>query len=70
MMIAEHGAAGDDMAQMRLLSDGFTPPEWACPTYRGFYQTLAEFEKDLHQHVHLENNILFPRAVELDESCA
>lgn len=70
MMIAEHDAAGEAMAQIRLLSEGFTPPEWACPTYRGFYQALAEFEKDLHQHVHLENNILFPRAIELDESCA
>ncbi len=70
MMIAEHEAAGEAMAQIRLLSDEFTPPEWACPTYRGFYQALAEFEKDLHQHVHLENNILFPRAVELDESYA
>jgi regulator of cell morphogenesis and NO signaling len=68
VMIAEHDAAGDAMAGMRALSNGFTPPEWACPTYRGFYQTLAEFEKDLHQHVHLENNILFPRAIELDES--
>jgi regulator of cell morphogenesis and NO signaling len=70
MMIAEHDAAGQTIAQIRLLSNGFTPPDWACPTYRGFYQTLAEFEKDLHQHVHLENNILFPRAIELDESNA
>lgn len=70
MMMAEHDAAGEAMASMRALSDGFTPPEWACPTYRGFYQALSEFEKDLHQHVHLENNILFPRAIELDESCA
>ncbi len=70
VMIAEHDAAGDVMARMRVLSDGFTPPEGACPTYRGFYQALAEFEKDLHQHVHLENNILFPRTIELDESCA
>lgn len=70
MMIAEHDVAGKAMAQIRLLSEGFTPPEWACPTYRGFYQTLAEFEKDLHQHVHLENNTLFPRAIELDESYA
>lgn len=70
MMIAEHDAAGDALARMRALSGGFTPPEGACPTYRGFYQALSEFEKDLHQHVHLENNILFPRAIELDESCA
>jgi regulator of cell morphogenesis and NO signaling len=70
VMIAEHDAAGDALARIRVLSGGFTPPEGACPTYRGFYQALADFEKDLHQHVHLENNILFPRAIELDESCA
>lgn len=70
VMMSEHDAAGDALAKMRALSGGFTPPEWACPTYRGFYQALSEFEKDLHQHVHLENNILFPRAIELDESCA
>jgi len=69
MMMAEHDAAGDALAQMRKLSHNFTPPEGACPTYRGFYQALSEFEKDLHQHVHLENNILFPRAIEMDESC-
>jgi regulator of cell morphogenesis and NO signaling len=70
VMIAEHDAAGDAVARIRVLSDEFTPPEGACPTYRGFYQALAEFERNLHQHVHLENNILFPRAIELDESCA
>lgn len=70
MMIAEHETAGEAVARMRQLSHGFTPPEGACPTYRGFYQTLEDFEKDLHQHVHLENNILFPRAIELDEACA
>lgn len=70
VMLAEHDAAGDALSKMRALSSGFTPPEGACPTYRGFYQTLAEFENDLHRHVHLENNILFPRAIELDESCA
>ncbi|HEV2215233.1 MAG TPA: iron-sulfur cluster repair di-iron protein, partial [Terracidiphilus sp.] len=67
VMMTEHDAAGDAMARMRVLSGDFTPPEDACPTYRGFYQGLAEFEQDLHQHVHLENNILFPRAIELDE---
>jgi regulator of cell morphogenesis and NO signaling len=70
MMMAERDAAGEAMARTRALSREFTPPEGACPTYRGFYQTLSEFEKDLHQHVHLENNILFPRAIELDEGCA
>lgn len=70
VMITEHDAAGDAMARMRALSGGFVPPDGACPTYRGFYQALTEFEKDLHQHIHLENNVLFPRAIELDESCA
>lgn len=70
MMIAEHDSAGDALDRMRALSGGFTPPEGACPTYRGFYQALSDFEKDLHQHVHLENNILFPRAIDLDEGSA
>ncbi len=68
VMMAEHDAAGAMMARIRELSDGFTAPEGACPTYRGFYQTLAEFEHDLHRHVHLENNVLFPRTIELEEN--
>jgi regulator of cell morphogenesis and NO signaling len=69
VMMAEHDVAGGILAQIRKLSSDYTPPEAACPTYRGFYQALYEFEQDLHQHVHLENNILFPRAIELEESC-
>lgn len=69
VMMAEHDAAGEALAEMRRLSHDFTPPEGACPTYCGFYHGLAEFEQDLHRHVHLENNILFPRAIEMDESC-
>jgi regulator of cell morphogenesis and NO signaling len=69
VMMAEHDAAGEALAQIRTLSHDFTPPEGACPTYRGFYHALADFERDLHRHVHLENNILFPRAIELEESC-
>lgn len=68
VMMAEHDIAGDFLAQIRKLSNNYTPPAFACPTYRGFYQSLHEFEQDLHQHVHLENNILFPRAIELEES--
>jgi len=49
---------------MRELTSAFTPPEGACPTYRGLYHGLAEFERDMHVHVHLENNILFPRAAQ------
>ncbi len=70
VMIAEHEASGEAMAQIRLLSGGFTPPKDSCPTYRGFYQALSEFEKDLHQHIHLENNVLFPRAIEIEDGCA
>lgn len=66
MMLAEHDEAGQWMEQIRTLSNGYRPPEDACPTYRGLYHGLAEFERDLHQHVHLENNILFPRALELE----
>ena len=69
VMMAEHDSAGAAMAEIRELSQDFTPPEGACPTYRGFFQGLYEFEHDLHRHVHLENNILFPRAIEMDESC-
>lgn len=67
MMMAEHDAAGAIMAQIRELSADYTVPDGACPTYRGFYQALQEFERDLHRHVHLENNILFPRAIEFEE---
>ena len=64
----DHDRAGALMARIRELSDGFTPPEDACNTYRATYAKLAEFEADLHRHVHLENNILFPRAAELEGS--
>lgn len=69
VMMAEHDSAGETLARLRFLSNDYTAPESACPTYLGFYRALSEFERDLHQHVHLENNILFPRAIELEESC-
>jgi regulator of cell morphogenesis and NO signaling len=58
---AEHEAAGSLMATIREASNGFTPPEDACATYRILYLNLKEFEADLHKHVHLENNILFKK---------
>lgn len=58
---AEHTAVGNAMHQLRVLSNDFTPPEWACATYRASFALLEEFEADLHAHVHLENNVLFPR---------
>ncbi len=69
-MTAEHDAAGGLMAGLRDLSHHFTTPTGACPTYHAFYDGLREFEQDLHQHIHLENNILFPRAIQLEAGAA
>ena len=66
MMVAEHDAAGGLLAEIRELSHQFTTPVGACPTYHAFYDGLKEFEQDLHQHIHLENNILFPRAIKME----
>jgi regulator of cell morphogenesis and NO signaling len=66
VMEAEHKFVGDAMAEMRHLTGGFTPPDDACGTYRVCLQELDAFERDLHEHVHLENNILFPRALALE----
>lgn len=62
MMIDEHESAGGAMAEASRLTSGYAPPEDACMTYRVLLQELDAFEKDLHHHVHLENNILFPKA--------
>jgi regulator of cell morphogenesis and NO signaling len=67
MMTQEHDAAGTLMADIRELSSDYTPPVGACPTFHAFYTGLREFEQDLHQHIHLENNILFPRAMQMDQ---
>jgi len=69
MMTQEHDAAGALLADIRRLSNSFTTPPDACPTYHAFYDGLKDLETDLHQHIHLENNIFFPRAIEL-EVCA
>ena len=66
----DHDHAGELLRRIRRLSDDFTPPEMACSTYRATYAKLEEFEEDLHRHVHLENNILFPRAALLEEELA
>jgi len=67
VMEAEHTSAGTVLAEMRTLSRDYVVPDDGCATYRACYQSLAEFEADLHRHIHLENNILFPRATEIDE---
>jgi regulator of cell morphogenesis and NO signaling len=66
VMLAEHDDAGDALAAMRSLIDEFTPPTNACNTYRALIAALVELEKDMHQHVHKENNILFPKAIEME----
>lgn len=68
MMTQEHEAAGALMAEIRSLSSDYTPPVSACPTFHAFYSGLREFEQDLHQHIHLENNVLFPRAIALEQA--
>ena len=66
-MEAEHDEAGALMAEIRRLSDDYTPPDGACNTYRAAFAKLEEFEDDLHRHVHLENHVLFPKALALNE---
>jgi regulator of cell morphogenesis and NO signaling len=63
-MVAEHDAAGAALRAMREMTGDYTPPEWACPTLLGLYHGLAELEREMQVHVHLENAILFPRASE------
>lgn len=65
-MIADHEDAGAILLKLRALTGGYTAPVNACPTFRALYGALEEFERDLHWHVHLENNILFPRAIALE----
>lgn len=68
MMEHEHDIAGDLMKSIHTLTDGYTLPKGACATYTVVYKTLNEFESDLFEHIHLENNILFPRAIKLEEN--
>lgn len=65
-MEAEHDDAGGALEAMRELTEGFTPPEDACNTYRAMLDALSHLERDMHAHVHKENNILFPRAVRME----
>lgn len=70
MMESEHEQAGEDMEEIRTLTSNYQIPADACTSYRLLYQKLEEFENDLHKHVHLENNILFPKALELEKELA
>ena len=66
MMMHEHDSAGTALRDMRAASRGYVAPPDACLSYQTLYKALAAFEADLHQHIHLENNILFPRAVAME----
>jgi regulator of cell morphogenesis and NO signaling len=66
MMEAEHTSVGRAMELIEDLSNGFTPPQDACMSYRVLFAKLQEFLTDLHQHIHLENDILFPKAIKLE----
>ncbi|HLI85932.1 MAG TPA: iron-sulfur cluster repair di-iron protein [Bryobacteraceae bacterium] len=65
-MVAEHDDAGELLTRIRNLSANFRAPADACASFTAFYHGLEEFERDLHRHIHLENNILFPRATNLE----
>lgn len=66
MMTRDHDFARNLVTEIRKLTGDYMPPVGACPTFRAFYAGLREFEQDLHRHIHLENNTLFPRAIALE----
>jgi regulator of cell morphogenesis and NO signaling len=68
MMMTEHETVGDLLRELRALSANYAVPADGCISYRTLYQALEAFEQDLHQHIHLENNVLFPRAIEMERS--
>lgn len=66
----EHDSAGKALAIMNGFTDGYQPPEWACNTYRAMLDGLTQLEWDLHQHIHKENNVLFPKSLRLEAELA
>ncbi len=68
MMMHEHETEGKRLERIAELTDGYTPPEDACNTYKVTFAMLEEFEQDLHKHIHLENNILFQKAIALEKT--
>lgn len=70
MMMEEHDNEGQRFREIAELSNNYNPPADACNTYKVTFAMLDEFEKDLHLHIHLENNILFPKAIKLEQKFA
>lgn len=68
MMTMEHDTAGEILRELRALTSDYKVPADGCISYQTLYQALENFEKDLHQHIHLENNLLFPKALELENA--
>ena len=66
VMLMEHESAGEKLAQLRAVTEGYALPQDACLSYRALYERLAGLEQDLHRHIALENNLLFPRALRLE----
>jgi regulator of cell morphogenesis and NO signaling len=69
MMTRDHESDGLRLAKIRQITNHFTPPEGACPSFTALYAGLEDLEKDLHRHIHLENNVLFPAAIQLETHC-
>ncbi len=67
MMMSEHEIEGGRFREISEMSNGYTPPADGCTTYRVAFEMLKDYEQDLHTHIHLENNILFPKAVKLEQ---
>jgi regulator of cell morphogenesis and NO signaling len=70
VMELEHDRAGELLAELRRTSGNYMPPDWACATFKALYQGLEELESSMHVHVHLENNVLFPRALNAAQGVA
>lgn len=68
MMMHDHDGEGERFRKIQELTNGYTPPSDACNTYKVTYALLKEFEEDLHLHIHLENNILFPKSIEMEKN--
>ena len=68
MMMVDHETDGERLRKMRMISNDYTLPDGACPSFTALYAGMEDLEKDLHRHIHLENNILFPSAVNLERN--
>lgn len=67
VMKIEHEKVGDLLSKMRSLSNDYLLPDGACPSFTALYHRFTDLERDIHQHIHLENNLLFPKAIELEQ---